>query len=58
MVLAGLWVGLAFQTKMVEAWLVLPALGLAFMVAAPGNRRSRPRIGAVARLLQWSRSAG
>lgn len=30
LVLAGLWVGLAFQTKMVEAWLVLPALGLAY----------------------------
>ena len=24
--LAGLWVGLAFQAKMVEAWLVIPAL--------------------------------
>ncbi|MGA3147910.1 MAG: glycosyltransferase family 39 protein [Acidimicrobiales bacterium] len=49
MVLAGLWVGLAFQAKMVEAWLVLPALGLAFMVAAPGNwRRRLIRIGAMA----------
>lgn len=32
-VLAGVWVALAFQAKMLEAWLVLPALGLAYLVA-------------------------
>jgi 4-amino-4-deoxy-L-arabinose transferase-like glycosyltransferase len=48
MMLAGLWVGLAFQAKMVEAWLVLPALGLPFLVAASGSwRRRLVRIGAM-----------
>jgi 4-amino-4-deoxy-L-arabinose transferase-like glycosyltransferase len=31
LVYAGLWVGLAFQAKMLEAWVVLPALGLAYV---------------------------
>jgi 4-amino-4-deoxy-L-arabinose transferase-like glycosyltransferase len=47
LVAAGIWVGLAFQAKMVEAWLVLPALGLAYLVAAPGPRRQRVRHAAV-----------
>jgi 4-amino-4-deoxy-L-arabinose transferase-like glycosyltransferase len=34
LLMAGLWVGLAFQAKMVQAWLVLPALFLAYLVAA------------------------
>lgn len=35
--LSGAYVGLAFQAKMLEAWLVLPALALVFVVAgAPG----------------------
>ena len=34
--LAGVWVGLAFQAKMLEAWLVLPALALTYLVAGPG----------------------
>jgi 4-amino-4-deoxy-L-arabinose transferase-like glycosyltransferase len=34
LVLAGVWVGLAFQTKMVEAWLVFPALGLAYLLGS------------------------
>jgi 4-amino-4-deoxy-L-arabinose transferase-like glycosyltransferase len=38
---AGIWVGLAFQAKMIEAWLVLPALGLVYLVAAPGDSRRR-----------------
>ncbi len=33
--LAGVWVGLAFQAKMTQAWLVLPALYLAYLIAAP-----------------------
>ena len=37
LVLAGVWVGLAFQAKMLEAWLVLPALGASYLLAAPGN---------------------
>jgi 4-amino-4-deoxy-L-arabinose transferase-like glycosyltransferase len=32
---AGLWVGLAFQAKMVQAWLVLPAFFVAYLIAAP-----------------------
>jgi 4-amino-4-deoxy-L-arabinose transferase-like glycosyltransferase len=35
LVLAGLWVGLAFQTKMLQAWLVLPAIYAAYLMAAP-----------------------
>lgn len=32
-VLAGVWVALAFQAKMLEAWLILPALGIAYLIA-------------------------
>ncbi len=31
LVYAGVWVGIAFQAKMLEAWLVLPAFGLAYL---------------------------
>jgi 4-amino-4-deoxy-L-arabinose transferase-like glycosyltransferase len=31
LVYAGLWVGIAFQAKMLEAWVVLPAFGLAYL---------------------------
>ena len=48
MLLSGLWVGLAFQAKMVEAWIVLPALGLMYLIAAAGTLRQRLlRIGAM-----------
>jgi 4-amino-4-deoxy-L-arabinose transferase-like glycosyltransferase len=40
-VMVGVWVGLAFQAKMIEAWLVLPAFGLAYLVAARGTARAR-----------------
>jgi len=43
LVVAGVWVGLAFQTKMIEAWLVVPALGLTYLLAAPGPRWQRVR---------------
>jgi 4-amino-4-deoxy-L-arabinose transferase-like glycosyltransferase len=43
LVLAAVWVGLAFQAKMIEAWLVLPALGLAYLVSAPGSLGRRVR---------------
>ena len=39
LVMAGVWVGLAFQTKMLQAWLVLPALFATYLVAG------RPRLG-------------
>ncbi|MGA2209990.1 MAG: glycosyltransferase family 39 protein [Acidimicrobiales bacterium] len=37
LVLAGALVGLAFQAKMLEAWFVLPALGLVYLVAGRGG---------------------
>ena len=33
LLLASLWVGLAFQTKMLQAWLIIPALFFAYLVA-------------------------
>jgi len=36
LILAGLWVGLAFQAKEIEAWMLLPALGLAYLLSGPG----------------------
>jgi 4-amino-4-deoxy-L-arabinose transferase-like glycosyltransferase len=38
LLLAGVWVGLAFQAKMTQAWLVLPALAAAYLLAAPAAR--------------------
>jgi 4-amino-4-deoxy-L-arabinose transferase-like glycosyltransferase len=38
LLLAGVWVGLAFQAKMIQAWLVLPALAAAYLLAAPVAR--------------------
>jgi len=38
---AAFWVGLAFQAKMIEAWLILPAIALVILVAAPGRLRRR-----------------
>jgi len=43
LVLAAIWVGLAFQAKMIEAWLVLPALGLAYLWDGPGSVGRRVR---------------
>ena len=55
LILAAVWVGLAFQAKMIEAWMVLPAFGLAYLVSAPGPARRRIRqlvvAGAVAGLV-------
>ena len=47
-VMAAVWVALAFQAKMLEAWLFLPALGLAYLVAGRGPIRQR--LGRVAAL--------
>ena len=38
LLLAGVWVGLAFQAKMVQAWLALPVLAAAYLLAAPAAR--------------------
>jgi len=43
LLLAGVWVGLAFQAKMLEAWLVLPALAACYLIAAPGGWLPRAR---------------
>jgi 4-amino-4-deoxy-L-arabinose transferase-like glycosyltransferase len=43
LVLAGVWVGLAFQAKMLQAWLVLPALALAYLLGGPGAIMRRLR---------------
>jgi 4-amino-4-deoxy-L-arabinose transferase-like glycosyltransferase len=40
-VLAALLVGLAFNTKFLQAYLVLPAFALTYLVAAPGRLRRR-----------------
>ena len=46
LLMAGVWVGLAFQAKMTVAWLVLPALAAAYLLAAPA--RPSVRLGHVA----------
>jgi 4-amino-4-deoxy-L-arabinose transferase-like glycosyltransferase len=39
--MAGVWVGLGFQAKMLQAWMVLPALAVGYLVAAPTPLRRR-----------------
>ena len=41
LLLAALFVGLAFNTKFLQAYLVVPALGLAYFVAGPPRLRKR-----------------
>jgi 4-amino-4-deoxy-L-arabinose transferase-like glycosyltransferase len=41
LVWAAVLAGLAFQAKMIEAWLVLPALALAYFLASAGDWRRR-----------------
>jgi 4-amino-4-deoxy-L-arabinose transferase-like glycosyltransferase len=36
-ILCGAFVGLAFNTKMLEAYLIVPGLAVAFLLAAPGS---------------------
>ncbi|MEV6835627.1 glycosyltransferase family 39 protein [Streptomyces sp. NPDC051133] len=38
---AGVWVGVGFQAKMLEAWAVLPALALVHLISAPLTLRRR-----------------
>ncbi len=48
LLLAGFWVGLAFQAKMIEAWIVLPALAVVYLTAAGATLGRRVlRIGAM-----------
>jgi 4-amino-4-deoxy-L-arabinose transferase-like glycosyltransferase len=41
LVLAGVWVGIGFQAKMLEAWMVVPAFALTYLFVAPGTWRHR-----------------
>lgn len=41
LLLAGAWVGLAFQAKMIEAWIILPVLALLYLFATTGSWRRR-----------------
>lgn len=41
LLLSGVWVGLGFQAKMLQAWAVLPAFAIAYLVVAPASLRRR-----------------
>ncbi|MER7279217.1 glycosyltransferase family 39 protein [Dactylosporangium sp. NPDC000244] len=41
LLLSGVWIGVGFQAKMMQAWMVLPAMALTYLVAAPGPWRRR-----------------
>lgn len=41
LVLAGVWVGIGFQAKMVQAWMILPALAIGYLLTAPVELRRR-----------------
>ncbi|MEV5506881.1 ArnT family glycosyltransferase [Streptomyces orinoci] len=41
LLMAAVWVGVGFQAKMLEAWAVLPALALVYLVSAPVPLRRR-----------------
>lgn len=49
--IAALWVALAFQAKMLEAWVVLPAFGLAYVFGRPHGSPHKLRQVVVAGLL-------
>ncbi|HEY2277874.1 MAG TPA: glycosyltransferase family 39 protein, partial [Streptosporangiaceae bacterium] len=38
---SGFWIGVGFQAKMLQAWMVLPALAIGYLVAAPAPVRRR-----------------
>ncbi|MDX3638082.1 ArnT family glycosyltransferase [Streptomyces sp. MB09-02B] len=43
LITCGVWVGLAFQAKMLQAWLILPVLATVHQLAAPGPPLRRAR---------------
>jgi 4-amino-4-deoxy-L-arabinose transferase-like glycosyltransferase len=49
LIAAGVWVGLAFQAKMLQAWLIVPSLLLLWLLAAP-RTLSRRLVAALAML--------
>jgi 4-amino-4-deoxy-L-arabinose transferase-like glycosyltransferase len=49
LLMAAAWIGLGFQAKMLQAWMVLPALAVGYLVAAPAPvRRRLAHLGAAA----------
>ncbi|MFD5095137.1 ArnT family glycosyltransferase [Amycolatopsis thailandensis] len=48
LVWAGIWVGLGFQTKMLQAWMILPALAIGYLLSAPTGLRRRVKHVAIA----------
>ena len=51
LVFAGVWVGVGFQAKMLEAWVILPALAVGYLATAPLPRRRRAAHTAIAGLV-------
>jgi 4-amino-4-deoxy-L-arabinose transferase-like glycosyltransferase len=41
--LSGFWVGMAFQTKMVQSWTVVPVFGLVYLICGPHRLARRIR---------------
>ncbi|MEU8470545.1 glycosyltransferase family 39 protein [Streptomyces sp. NPDC029006] len=41
LITSGVWVGLAFQAKMLQAWLVLPVFAAVYQLVAPGTASRR-----------------
>jgi len=41
LVWAGVWVGAGFQAKMLQAWIIVPALAAGYLLAAPNRLRTR-----------------
>ncbi|WP_225834514.1 glycosyltransferase family 39 protein [Streptomyces sp. NK08204] len=41
LITCGIWVGLAFQAKMLQAWLVLPVFAVVHQITAPGTPLKR-----------------
>jgi 4-amino-4-deoxy-L-arabinose transferase-like glycosyltransferase len=41
LITCGIWIGLAFQAKMLQAWLVLPVFAAVYQIAAPGTQLKR-----------------
>jgi 4-amino-4-deoxy-L-arabinose transferase-like glycosyltransferase len=41
LLLCGVWIGLGFQAKMLQAWMILPALGVGYLIAAKARPARR-----------------
>jgi 4-amino-4-deoxy-L-arabinose transferase-like glycosyltransferase len=41
LLLAGVWVGAGLQCKMLQAWMIVPALAVGYLVVAPATVRRR-----------------